>query len=426
MAISPLVTHLLTTSRCLFRTILALAIVGAMTAITPTARAQVVYEKGDAIWVMNDDGSGQRPLISASQVPSVANLETPDVFQNGGQAVVFEGVGPASECGEYCGGTYVLSNGSLSRLTPPALPYVCAQSFEEQPRVTLDNQVAFQFDYLNGCTFPISQEVVVQTRQLSTGAESAWSTGSSALRFPLPTPDPVDANQMAWVEGDDSPLYKIHINDREDNTDKIIAENSQPLGSLSWSPDGSHLIATDDTGIAEVDKEGTTVSQLYATSGGTSDAVTQARFMGASKVVFAQNGNIYTIPASCNACTSANATALTTDGGDSAPAWTSSTTPIAALQPVSTPTANPTPGLTPTPKPSPTPPPSQPSLCVVPKLKGRTLTAAKHALTDAHCRLGKVTRRSDHRVHRGRVLTSSPAAGRNLPAGSRVAIVVAR
>ena len=63
--------------------------------------------------------------------------------------------------------------------------------------------------------------------------------------------------------------------------------------------------------------------------------------------------------------------------------------------------------------------------CVVPRLKGRTLTAAKRALKRAGCRLGKVSKRRAHR-RRGTVLTQSRAPGRRLPRGTRVAITLAR
>ena len=62
--------------------------------------------------------------------------------------------------------------------------------------------------------------------------------------------------------------------------------------------------------------------------------------------------------------------------------------------------------------------------CVVPKLKGRTLAAAKRALKRAGCRVGKVSKRRS-RKHAGTVLAQSKRAGRRLPRGTRVKLVVA-
>lgn len=63
--------------------------------------------------------------------------------------------------------------------------------------------------------------------------------------------------------------------------------------------------------------------------------------------------------------------------------------------------------------------------CVVPKLKGRTLKAAKRALNGARCRLGKVRRaRSPRRS--GTVIRQSVRAGKRLPAGAKVGVVLAK
>ena len=74
---------------------------------------------------------------------------------------------------------------------------------------------------------------------------------------------------------------------------------------------------------------------------------------------------------------------------------------------------------------APTPAASDAVLCVVPRLKGRRLKAARKALRRAHCRLGKVSRRKAPR-RAGRVLKQSRRPGRELPEGTRVALRVGR
>ena len=66
------------------------------------------------------------------------------------------------------------------------------------------------------------------------------------------------------------------------------------------------------------------------------------------------------------------------------------------------------------------------SRCVVPKLKGMPLAKAKKALKRAHCAVGKVKRRGSSRSHKGKVLSTSPKAGKKLRAGSRVNLTVGR
>lgn len=64
--------------------------------------------------------------------------------------------------------------------------------------------------------------------------------------------------------------------------------------------------------------------------------------------------------------------------------------------------------------------------CVVPKLKGKRLRAAKRAITRSHCSLGKVTRAFSAHVKRGRVISQKPKPGTVRPARSKVSLKVSR
>jgi serine/threonine-protein kinase len=63
---------------------------------------------------------------------------------------------------------------------------------------------------------------------------------------------------------------------------------------------------------------------------------------------------------------------------------------------------------------------------VVPKLKGKTLTAAKSALKNADCAVGQITKHKSLTVRKGGVISSSPKAGSKHKAGTRVALTVSR
>jgi hypothetical protein len=63
--------------------------------------------------------------------------------------------------------------------------------------------------------------------------------------------------------------------------------------------------------------------------------------------------------------------------------------------------------------------------CIVPSLAGQTLTAARKRLTAANCALGKVAKRRSSKKP-GVVLSSSPAKGKNLAVGTRIALTVAK
>jgi hypothetical protein len=64
--------------------------------------------------------------------------------------------------------------------------------------------------------------------------------------------------------------------------------------------------------------------------------------------------------------------------------------------------------------------------CVVPKLKGKTLAGATHALRHGHCTVGQRHLRASHRVRPGRVIAQSRVPGRVLAAGAPVAITLSR
>ena len=63
--------------------------------------------------------------------------------------------------------------------------------------------------------------------------------------------------------------------------------------------------------------------------------------------------------------------------------------------------------------------------CIVPKLKGRTVKAARSALKKAHCKAGKVSKKFS-KVKKGRVISSKPGAGKHKSAGAKVNLVVSK
>jgi PASTA domain len=63
--------------------------------------------------------------------------------------------------------------------------------------------------------------------------------------------------------------------------------------------------------------------------------------------------------------------------------------------------------------------------CVVPRVRGKQLKAAKRSLRSAHCSVGRI-RRARSSQARGRVISQSPRPGARRPSGSRVNLVVSR
>jgi subtilisin family serine protease len=81
----------------------------------------------------------------------------------------------------------------------------------------------------------------------------------------------------------------------------------------------------------------------------------------------------------------------------------------------------------------PAPPPPQPPLarppvarCVVPNVKGKTVPAARIALSRARCVLGRISRAYSGRVRKSRIISQSRRAGSRHPRRTRVNVVVSR
>jgi hypothetical protein len=75
----------------------------------------------------------------------------------------------------------------------------------------------------------------------------------------------------------------------------------------------------------------------------------------------------------------------------------------------------------------PTSPPPPPVVnCKVPKLKKKTLSAAKKALKKAHCGVGKVKKKTSKSIKKGRVISSSPKAGKTVAKGTKVKLTVSK
>ena len=64
--------------------------------------------------------------------------------------------------------------------------------------------------------------------------------------------------------------------------------------------------------------------------------------------------------------------------------------------------------------------------CVVPKLRGKTLRAARAAIRRGNCRMGRVQWRFSSRMKAGRVVAQRPRAGARLAANTRVHLVVSK
>ena len=69
---------------------------------------------------------------------------------------------------------------------------------------------------------------------------------------------------------------------------------------------------------------------------------------------------------------------------------------------------------------------AKPKPCVVPKVKGKTLKAAGHAIKTHNCKVGKIKRVLSRRIKKGRIISQKPKPGRRLKHFARVSLVVSK
>lgn len=68
----------------------------------------------------------------------------------------------------------------------------------------------------------------------------------------------------------------------------------------------------------------------------------------------------------------------------------------------------------------------KPAACAVPKVTGKTLKAAKTAITKGGCSVGKVGKAYSAKVKKGRIASQKPKASTKLAGGGKVTVVVSR
>jgi hypothetical protein len=367
----------------------------------PARAGQIVYSHGGDLWVMNDDGSGQRPLATAAQIGGAIDAGStadpqPVSVQPGGTGIAFVAP-PGGSCPAAttnCPAMFSLVGGHLDRLTAPSSPCgsalvtFCA-SEEEDPAVTADGRLVYErldtagtFTCLYYCgTIGGYSEAFYVRRLDGSDAPVAWPLPAAAsdpdgldpsFDGPLAS-DPADPARLAYqghfVSGIPETLYPVDVDDTADPPGVAQpAFDDGFLYGLAFSSDGS-LVADIETGGDKglwVYPSGQDASSPEASfhwaledpdnGRGTSldHVLSGLAFAGQGSIVFGADYNLWSIPARCwatpagptpepNCHFPGDATQLTSDGSaaapDASPAWTSSTAPITAVSSPAAPAA---------------------------------------------------------------------------------------
>jgi hypothetical protein len=208
----------------------------------------------------------------------------------------------------------------------------------------------------------------------------------SGLRFAGPTE--LEEHRLLTVPAGGttslSYVYSIALTQAEVNGLALAAQDRfQPLAVQITSPAGGTTVSTPSAPLTGTAFAGSGIKSLV---------------VGGQAVPVAPDGTWSAqVPLSPGANT---ITALATDGAGA----TTQAQVTVAYQP-----------------PAPPPPVAK---CHVPRVKGKKLRAAEKALRKAHCKVGKVKHVSSRKLARGRVMSSTPRAGRRLRAGSKIELFV--
>lgn len=362
------------------------------------AGATIVWSKGGDIWAMNDDGSGQRLLIAKSAAPGMDSLRDPATTTSG--ATVFFtgettrnkvtrtglcGVFPfqyscfTTHFGFYASGTYSWSGGTVRRLSPdPAYCFNCTDGVNE-PEPRADGSYVGAFGHCQGFLDDGSYECVGSIVS-SDGASDPAACNGETLSGDLPegpSPDPVAPNVIVYAgcAGGGSPSALI-VSGPNHGGERIIGCDDATQADPSWSPAGDSVVAAEGGTEAGLWVYGTGPANNGCFTGQLREVLSapaevsfsDPRFVGPDKIVFAAQGELWTVPAGCSGCAFPSAATKLTAGGDNAsPSWTS--------DPLVAPPSPPNPPVAPT-SPAPKAPPrdtTAPRLVVEAKVRQHLL-----------------------------------------------------
>ena len=339
---------------CVTATLLFVGLLLALGIAAPAQAGQIVYAHGGDLWAMNDDGSAQRPLLTAAQAGAAIDFGSnadpqPVSVQPGGTGVAFVGH-PPTNCPAQtsnCPALYSFIGGKLTRLTAASAACgsvgISCASEEEDPAVTADGRIVYErldvastFTCFYYCGFSGGYDEAYYVRKLDgSDAPLAWPVP------PLPeheadnegvdpnfegpdASDPADPSKLAYQGnhllhdpgGSSGTIYPLDI----DASVPSPPASSQPsyddsfIYGLAFSGDGSLLADVEtgtDKGIWVYPSGQSWISTpeypaywaLEDPDNGQGESLTHfingLAFVGNGELVFGANYNLYSLPARC-------------------------------------------------------------------------------------------------------------------------------
>ncbi len=317
----------------------------AVAVVIPVAPASgtIVWSKGGDLWAMHDDGSVPHLLIPKSAAPGMTTLQNPGVHP-AGTTVTFEGSTTANQvsrlglCGTFpwqyscttyhfgfnATGVYRWAGGAtVERLTgAPSYCFNCsASSIAPEPRS--DGAVAYAFQHCQGFLDEGSYACVGAVKSTSSEAYPACTDLPDE-----PSPNPAAPSQLVYAGCTSGGNDALIVTGPDRAGEHVIGCDDAEQTDPSWSPSGDAVVAAEggtDPGIWVYGAGNTACfagSLRHAVVAPAGVTFSSPRFAG-GRIVFEAQGDIWSVPSTCNTCAFPGAaTKLTTGGDNKDPAWT--------------------------------------------------------------------------------------------------------
>lgn len=369
-----------------------IAVVATLAMPQLASAGQIVYVHnlngtGGDLWVMNDDGSNQRALLTQAQA-GAGSLDQPSLFPSS-SALAFQGdtKAPDGTCDTNCVSVMTLVNGSLHRIS--AAPVDCMSTATQSCLITADNTPTLTADgrvlYLHtGSEFGVGCALYCGVYGGSGNQYEVQSDlgGDQANVWPIPTgvtywepagnggfdsspaADPADAHLIAYPALEDpanptNTVDPLAVDDDAAEHPFVVSDDDAVQNFVTWSPDGKYVLDIEGgtqpgiwayTALPYTDP-GWKAFYVMATppqtagGGGLGYGLSMA---SDGRILFTSSHDIYSLPASCGPvagaaaptsgtpspnCTIAQAAQLTSSGTDEEPTWTSESTPLSYAPP---------------------------------------------------------------------------------------------
>jgi hypothetical protein len=311
--------------------------VALLASATSASAGEVVYQHGSDLWVMNENGTNQRPFITAAQA-GASTLTSPSLDPSSGD-LSFDGTPAEGVCSSNCPGLYSYVGTNLLRLSPAASDcitpvfFVCGSSDGEPNATTANGRVIYEHAAFYEDSLGSIGSVSYEQRALDgSGEPSPWAfpsePGAGEGGEGFDAVDPIEPNTIAYPSNPD--CYEVHTDTGcqtgilidhygAAKPSYVVSYDDEPQQAMAFSPNGQYIAdieVGEERGIWVYTNEDINDPANEATwhawwvladplqdsnDGGNPDQRTfdWVTITNTGEILFDEGVNIYELPASC-------------------------------------------------------------------------------------------------------------------------------